>query len=140
MKLLNKLFGTADEDLTGLENSAEEDETAEGQLALDVYQTKDNLIIKSTMAGVKPEDLDITIDNNQVVIKGERKQEEEVKGEDYLLQECYWGGFYRAFDLPAEVDVDKAIADIKDGILTLTLPKTSRSRSKKVRVKQQMEE
>lgn len=140
MKIFGKLFGATDEDITGFETAGEGDEAAEGQLALDVYQTKDNLIIKSTMAGVKPEDLDITIADDQVVIKGERKQEQEVVGEDYLLQECYWGSFYRAFDLPVEVDVDKAVADIKDGILTLTLPKASRSRARKVRVKQQAEE
>ena len=139
-KFLNKIFGSNEEEnMMDSTMAAEEEDTAEGQLALDVYQTKDNLMIKSTMAGVKPEDLDITIDNDQVVIKGERKQAEEVSGDDYLLQECYWGSFYRAFDLPTDVDPDKAVADIKDGILTITLPKTSRSRAKKVRVKQQTE-
>ncbi len=140
MKFLNKLFRTEmGEDETGLTESSEETNSVEGELALDVFQTKDDLVIKSTMAGVKPEDLDITIADDQVVIRGERKQEEETKGEDYLVQECYWGSFYRAFDLPVEVDVDKAIADIKDGILTLTIPKASRSRTKKVKIRQ-MEE
>ena len=141
MKFFNKLFRTEeDEDQTGLaEISAENTEDVGGELALDVYETKDNLIIKSTMAGVKPEDLDITIADEQVIIKGERKQEEETEGENYLVQECYWGSFYRAFDLPVEVDVDKAIADIKDGILTLVIPKSSRSRTKKVKIRQ-MEE
>ena len=126
--------------MTDLAVTADEEESVEGQLALDVYQNKDNLIIKSTMAGVKPEDLDITIDDNQVIIKGERKQETETSGENYIMQECYWGNFYRAFDLPLEVDSDKAAADIKDGILTITLPKSSKSRAKKVRVKQQTED
>jgi len=65
----------------------------EGQLTLDVYQTKDNVVIKSTIAGVKSEDLDITIANDMVTIKGERKKQEEVKEDDYFYQECYWGSF-----------------------------------------------
>jgi|SRR3989344_1396525 len=142
MKFLNKLF-RGESGLTGFSDDSAIDaaeETVEGELALDVYQTKDNLIIKSTMAGVKPEDLDVTIAEGQVVIRGERKQESETKGEDYLMQECYWGSFYRAFDLPMDVDVDKAVADIKDGILTITMPKAARSRTKKIRVKQSDEE
>lgn len=111
----------------------------EGQLALDVYQDKDNVIVKSTIAGVKPEDLDITIGSNEVTIQGERKQEEEVSSEDYFYQECYWGAFSRTLPLPVEIDVDRAAADLKDGILTLTLPKASRARTKKVRVKGEAE-
>ena len=140
MKFLNKIFSSPDEDANEAETIPDDGEETEGQLALDVYQTKDQLVIKSTMAGVKPEDLDITIADDQVTIRGERKQETESKGEDYLVQECYWGSFYRSFALPVEVDVDKAVADIKDGILTLTIPKAARSRTKKVRVKQQDEE
>lgn len=113
----------------------EDAEDEEGQLALDVYQDKDNIVVKSTIAGVKPEDLDITIGSNEVTITGERKQEEEIKNEDYFYQECYWGAFARTLPLPVEIDVDRAVADLKDGILTLTLPKASRSRTKKVRVK-----
>lgn len=115
--------------------SQTEDEEGEGQLALDVYQDKDNVIVKSTIAGVKPEDLDISVSDGMVTIKGERRQQDEVKDEDYFYQECYWGSFSRSLNLPVEVDVDRATADIKDGILTLTLPKASRSRTKKVRVK-----
>ncbi len=119
----------------------EEDEVAlgsdeeEGQLALDVYQDKDNVIVKSTIAGVKPEDLDISLSTDTLTIRGERKVEEEVKDEDYFYQECYWGAFSRSLALPVEVDVDGAEADIKDGILTLTLPKASRVKTKKVRVR-----
>jgi len=138
MKLLRKIFGDGSEDeLVGVDGSeAEEYEDNEaGQLALDVYQTKDNVVVKSTIAGVRPEDLDITIANDRVTIKGERKREEQASTDDYFVQECYWGSFYRSFDLPVEVDVDKALADIKDGILTITLPKASRARTKKVKVK-----
>lgn len=112
-----------------------EDEGDEGQLAVDVYQDKDNVYVKSTIAGVKPEDLDISIGSNIVTIRGERQQEEEVKGADYIMQECYWGAFSRSMALPVEIDPDKAEADLKDGILTLTLPKASRAKTKKLKIK-----
>lgn len=138
MSILRKFFGNyedeSDDDILAVTGEGAAD-AEEGQLALDVYQTKDNVVVKSTIAGVKPEDLDITITGDSVTIRGERRQEEEIKEEDYYAQECYWGGFYRSFRLPVEIDVDKAVADIKDGILTLTLPKASRSKTKKVKVK-----
>ncbi len=124
-------------ELTPLKGGNEVMETSEeeGQLAVDVFQDKDNVYVKSTIAGVKPEDLDVTLSSNEVTISGERKQEEEVKEADYIYQECYWGVFSRSFALPVEIDVDKAEADIKDGILTLTLPKASRSKVKKVKIR-----
>ena len=147
MGIFGKIFGSEDEEMVEIhesngqqaETASEAEDSEVGQLALDIYHTKDNLIVKSTVAGVKPEDLDITIADDRVTIRGERKQEEEIKEEDFLMQECYWGSFYRSFELPFEVDVDKSAADIKDGILTLILPKASRSKTKKVKVKSQME-
>lgn len=129
-----------DPDEVGIATPAEAPSTAsedegDGQLALDVYQDKDNVVVKSTIAGVKPEDLDISISSDMVTIKGERKQQEEIKAGDYFYQECYWGAFSRSLNLPVEVDVDKATADLKDGILTLVLPKAARSRTKKVKIK-----
>lgn len=107
----------------------------EGQLTLDVYQTRDNVMIKSTIAGVKPEDLDITIANDMVTIRGERKKDEEVRPEDYFYQECYWGPFSRSIILPVDIDVEGVAADIKDGILTVTLPKAAKAKTKKIKVK-----
>ena len=107
----------------------------EGQLTLDVYQTKDNVMIKSTIAGVKPENLDITIANDMVTIRGERKKEEEVKPEDYFYQECYWGPFSRSIILPVDIDVDGVNAELKDGILTVTLPKAAKAKTKKIKVR-----
>ena len=141
MGILNKFFGSDDSQddaesvVINTEVGDEEEESSEaGELALDVFQDKDNIYIKSTVAGVKPEDLDITISDNIVTISGERKREDRVAEDDYLAQECYWGAFYRAFKLPMEVDMDKASADIENGVLTLILPKASRSRTKKVRI------
>ena len=107
----------------------------EGQLTLDVYQTKDNVVIKSTIAGVKPEDLDITIANDMVTIKGERKKVEEAKEDDYFYQECYWGSFSRSIILPVDIDVEGVEADLKDGILTVILPKAAKAKTKKIKVK-----
>lgn len=107
----------------------------EGTLNIDLYQTKDNVIIKSTIAGVKPEDLDITIANDMVTIKGDRKKEEKIAQEDYFYQECYWGGFSRSVILPVDIDSEGVEADLKDGILTVILPKAAKAKTKKIRVR-----
>ena len=132
---INKLIGKQNADLE-TESGGETEE--EGQLTVDVFQDKDNIYIKSTIAGVKPEDLDITLGSDSITIHGERRRDETVADEDYFYQECYWGAFSRTLPLPVEVDVDKAAAELKDGILTLTLPKASRSRTKKVRIRSEM--
>ena len=110
-------------------------EEYEGQLAIDVYQTGSEVVIKAPIAGVKPEDIDIAINDDVVTVKGERKQEKEIKQEDYYCQECYWGAFSRSVILPVGVAAEKAKASFKDGILTVTLPKASVAKSKKIRVR-----
>jgi len=107
----------------------------EGELNIDMYQTKDNVIIKSTIAGVKSEDLDITIANDMLTIRGERRREERIEQEDYFYQECYWGGFSRSVILPIDVDTENIEADLKDGILTVILPKAAKAKTKKIKVK-----
>jgi len=110
-------------------------ENVEGQLSVDVYQTKDNIVIKSTIAGVRPEDIDISIDNDMVTIRGSRKDDESVKEENYFYQECYWGEFSRSVILPVEVKAEEAEANLKNGVLTLVLPKAIKSKSVAVKVK-----
>ncbi len=107
----------------------------EGELNIDMYQTRDNVIIKSTIAGVKGDDLDITIANDMLTIRGDRKREEKIEAEDYFYQECYWGGFSRSVILPVDVDTEHIEADLKDGILTVILPKAAKARTKKIKVK-----
>lgn len=107
----------------------------EGQLTIDVYQTESDIMIKSTIAGVTPEDIDITIDNDMVIIKGERQNCLEVPEDDYYYQECYWGSFSRSVILPCDVEADKVQAELKNGILTIALPKVNKSKTKKVSVK-----
>ncbi len=110
-------------------------EETEGQLAVDVYQNDDNVVLKAPIAGVRPEDLEISITDEVVNIKGERKEESEVKRENYLCQECYWGGFSRAYVLPVPVIGDKAQASLKNGILTITIPKQEKTKVKTIEVK-----
>lgn len=111
------------------------EEAQEGQLTIDVYQTPTEIVIKSTVAGVMPEDLDVTITNDMVTIKGARKKDEEVQDSNYYYQECYWGSFSRSIILPLDVAADRAEAALKNGILTIRLPKVEKEQSKKIKVK-----
>lgn len=110
-------------------------EETEGQLAVDVYQTDDDVVIKAPIAGVKPEDLEISITDEVVSIKGSRREATEIKRETYLCQECYWGAFARAYVLPVPVMGDKAQASLKNGILTITIPKQEKTKVKTIEVK-----
>lgn len=106
----------------------------EGQLTVDVYQTEDDIVIKSTIAGVTVDDIDIAITNDMVTIKGKRHADETIDQDDYYYQELYWGAFSRSIILPEDIDVEKASASMKNGILTLHLPKLAKSRMKKVKI------
>lgn len=117
------------------ENNEEWLNDFEGQLNIDMYQTKDNVIIKSTIAGVRPEDIDITVANDMVTIKGSRKKDEEIPQDDYFYQECYWGNFSRSVIIPVDIDSEEIEADLKDGILTVIIPKAAKAKTKKVKVK-----
>ena len=123
------------EDEHWLENRSGEAVGAEGQLTIDVYEMNDIIVIKSTIAGVKPEDLDVNINNDMVTIKGERKKDETVPETAYFYQELYWGTFTRSVILPSEVQHDKIEASMKNGILTVRLPKKEEARNKKITVK-----
>ncbi len=103
----------------------------EGQLAIDVYQTENELVIQSAIAGVKPEDLDISIEKDIIAIKGSREKPLEENG-DYFFQECYWGPFSREVILPVEVDPNRTTAEMKEGILIIKIPKISRERKRKI--------
>lgn len=97
-----------------------------GQLAVDVYQTKHAIVIRAAIAGVQADDIDISVNNDMVTIKGMRHVDDAVEQTDYLYQECYWGGFSRTIILPVEVKAEKVAASLKNGILKVTLPKLDR--------------
>ncbi len=120
----------------GEEEGIVNDEEAEGQLTIDVYQDGDDVIVQSTVAGVAPEDLDIHITNESVAIRGERQKSETVEDKDYFYQECFWGKFSRSVILPVEVDPEKSTAMVKNGVLTIRMPKMNRQKAKKVKVKE----
>ncbi len=106
---------------------------AEGQLAVDVYQTNSELVIQSAIAGVKPENLDISIEKDLITIKGEREKPVQEKG-DFFYQECYWGEFSRQIILPVEVDPGRIEATLKEGILMIRMPKIMREGKKRIEV------
>ncbi len=108
---------------------------AEGQLTVDVFQTPDDIVIQSTVAGVKPEDLTVDITSESVSIRGRRERSESISDDNYFYQECYWGRFSRSVILPQEVNPDKAEASLRDGVLTIRLPKLEREKNKKLRLK-----
>jgi HSP20 family protein len=112
---------------------AEDD--VEGQLTVDVYQTADEIIIKAIVAGVRPEDLDVSITRDMVTIRGKREDLHEVSDENYFYRELYWGSFSRTILLPQEVEVEEAEAIEKHGLLTLRLPKIDKAKQTKLKVK-----
>jgi len=116
---------------------SKEEETAEdyeGQLAIDVYQTNNAIVVQAPIAGVTTQDLEVSVSDEMVSIKGERKPPKDVKRENYLCQECYWGSFSRSYLLPVAVDISKAKADLKDGVLTITIPKQEASKTKILKI------
>lgn len=119
-----------------LEKEIIQEKESEGELLVDVYQTEEEVIIKSAVAGVSPKDLDIIIDENIVTIKGRRIQEEEISEKDYILRECYWGDFSRTITLPFEIIPDKAKAIFKNGILIIKIPKKKKIKKLKIEVKE----
>ncbi|MDH4208024.1 MAG: Hsp20/alpha crystallin family protein [Anaerolineae bacterium] len=108
---------------------------AEGALALDVYETEDSLVVKSSIPGVNPEDVDISIKGNILSISGETKEEEEVKEENYVRRERRYGTFSRSLALPDGIDTDKAAAEFEDGVLKLTIPKVPEAKPKIITIK-----
>ena len=108
----------------------------EGQLSIDVYQTPDTIVVKSTIAGVKPEDIDISINNDLLTIRGRREMIEKIREENYLYRECYWGSFSRSIILPVEVEAEKIEAYLENGVLTVVLPKARSAKQISIKVKE----
>lgn len=104
----------------------------EGQLSCDVYQDENNIMVKSAMAGVDPKNLNISISNDLLTIRGYREEDNEIKKNNYFAREVYWGAFSRSIVLPQEIDQNKVKATLKKGILTIILPKKYKNTSIKV--------
>ena len=106
-----------------------------GALAVDMYETDQDVVIKSSVPGVKTDDLDITITGDTLTIKGETKTEEKVERANYIRQERRYGAFCRSLILPTTIVTEKAKAEFENGVLTLTLPKAEEVKPKTIKVK-----
>ncbi|MBX4209381.1 Hsp20/alpha crystallin family protein [Candidatus Parcubacteria bacterium] len=128
---LEEEAAVAESESRGIMEETEE----EGQLTVDVYQTPDEIVLKTMVAGVRPEDLDINITRDMVTIKGKREESSEINDHDYFHKELYWGSFSRTIMLPEEIEVEEAEAIERHGLLTIKLPKVDKSKQNKLRVK-----
>lgn len=117
------------------EEGDEESMPDEGELTVDIYDKGDAIVLHSTVAGVKPEDLDVAITNDTVTVRGKRHCPDKIDEKDYYYKEVFWGGFSRSVLLPEEIEKDTAEATLKYGLLTIRLPKKRHGVVQKVKVK-----
>ncbi len=124
-------------DAPGLTQSVADDELDQpmtGQLAVDVYETKDKLVVKARTAGINKDDLDVSLSDNTLSVRGTLSAGHEEGAENYFLQECYWGEFSRSIVLPVAVQEDNIEAVLKDGVLTISFTKVQQDTVKKIPV------
>lgn len=107
----------------------------EGQLPVDVHQTSGDIIIRAFVAGVRPDELSISISRDMVEIEGTRSEREQISESDYFTRELFWGSFSRIISLPQEIDVEASSANAKDGLLTIILPRLDKAKQTKLKVK-----
>lgn len=111
------------------------EEAIDGELPIDMYQTRDNIVIRALVAGVSPDDLNISITRDMVTLQGQREEVQEAPDEDYFHRELFWGSFSRSIVLPEEIVIDEAEARERHGLLEIILPKLDKGRSTKLQVK-----
>jgi HSP20 family protein len=116
------------------EDEWDEDDSVPGQLAVDVYETREKLVVKARTAGVNKNDLDVSISDNQLTVRGTLSAGNEDGVENYFLQECYWGEFSRTIALPVPVKEEEIEAVLKDGVLTISFGKVKQDTIKKIQV------
>lgn len=112
----------------------DEEEAVQGQLAVDVYETKEKLVVKARTAGVNKGDLDVSIADNTLTIRGTLSAGTDEEVENYFAQECYWGEFSRSIALPVPVKEEEIEAMLKDGVLTISFTKVKQDTVKKIQV------
>lgn len=106
-----------------------------GQLALDIYHTDKEIVIIAPIAGIREEDIQLAITDDVLVIKGERKQKEEVPETNYYTKECFWGSFSRSIVLPLEADSKEITATFENNILEIRIPKSEKEHTKIIKIK-----
>ncbi len=112
-----------------------EEENEEAELSVDVYQTPTDIIIETMVAGVKPEDLELSISRDVISIRGEREESRNIDEDNYFTKELYWGKFSRTISLPAEVEPEEVEATEKHGLLIVKIKKVDKDKKNNVRVK-----
>ena len=117
------------------EETAVAENDSEGTLTVDVYEDGDDIVVQSTVAGVEDDKLEVNITTESVTIRGERERNDKVEDKDYFYQELFWGTFSRTVILPHEVDPEHSSATLKNGVLTVRMPKLDRAKAKKLKVK-----
>lgn len=138
-------FGEDDDDLAVEEDDLQEEEAWEGdaetgvaqdgELPVDMYQTDDMIVIRALVAGVSPNELEISITRDMVTIRGVREEYQEAHDDGYFHRELFWGSFSRTLLLPEEVAIDEAEAQEKHGLLEIKLPKLDKHRSAQLKVR-----
>ncbi len=112
-----------------------DEQAGEGELAIDVYETPDDIIVRTMIPGVKKEDVDVALTRDAITVRGQRKEDKTISEQSFHFRELYWGAFSRTIQLPHEVDVDRAEATESQGVLTIKLPRINKGRQTKLRVK-----
>jgi len=108
------------------------------KISIDLFETERSLVVQSTIAGVQAKDLEISMEEGILTIKGKReKPDENIPGKKYLYQECYWGPFSRKLILPENIDPSRIQATVKDGILTVVVPKSEKEERKRIEIRQE---
>lgn len=102
---------------------------------VDIYEKDDNLVIETPITGIEPEKVDVSVEDNTLILKGKSEKKSEIDEKDYYRKEVRYGSFYRAVSLPAKVIGDKAEAEYKDGLLRVVIPKSAEAKEKKVKIK-----
>ena len=142
-KKFRKIVVPTDEEFDNDESIIEEEENNkwlsesnnDGELTVDVFETPNSIIIKTIVAGVKKEDMEINLSRDMITIKGKREVEEDIEDENYFHRELFWGTFSRTVLLPHKIDIERAEATENQGLLTIKLPKIDKGRQARLKVK-----
>jgi len=129
----SRLFQTDTNDTT--ETKPKQTKSDNGHLAIDLYEKNNQYHIVTPIAGVQPEDIELELNEDFVIIKGHRHTEESEKNDNYIYQECYWGTFSRQINFPSPIDPDQAEAAFKDGMLYITAPKVKSTQTRTLKIK-----
>jgi len=139
---LERLTGSTDISDDSISDEVEENEIEslvqsekDAELAVDMFQTSDAIILRTFVAGVRAEDLDVNIARDMITIKGVRKPEKIATGDNLFVNELYWGSFSRTLTLPSEIDVEESEAVHKNGLLTIIMPKLDKKKQMKVKIR-----